>query len=110
MSMIHGYIFDVYPDYKNDVMVTWLKTKKGPVAIKQSYHPSFFVSAPKANLNILVQQLKQHPNVKNVEFTKKKTTLGSEKKKQVLKITPMNLSSFHDLTKQVDMWGRYHIY
>ncbi|RLF58892.1 MAG: hypothetical protein DRN27_04165 [Thermoplasmata archaeon] len=108
--MIHGYIFDVYPDYKNDVMVTWLKTKKGPVAIKQPYHPSFFVSAPNANLNILVQQLKQHPSVKHVEFTKEKTTLGSEKKKQVLKITPMNLSSFHDLTKQVDMWGRYHIY
>jgi hypothetical protein len=78
--MIKGYLVDVYPDYKHDVMVIWIKTKKNPIAIKQPYRPSFYVSASSSDLRRLELRLTEHPDVNHLNRTTKKTCLGSEKK------------------------------
>jgi DNA polymerase elongation subunit (family B) len=108
--MIRGFIFDVYPDYRKDVMVTWLLTKQGAVSIEEPYHPDFFVSASKSNLQDLVTYLQQLPDINHIQFKQKKTKLASDQTHHVLQITPSSLSHFHPLAKQIDRWGKYHIY
>ena len=108
--MITGFLVDVYPDYKHDTMRLWIKTKHKPVSIDYSYHPSFYISASSSDLQQLHAQLSQHPDVKQLHWTMEKTTLRSEEKRRVLEITPMHLSSFHQLAKQIDLWGDYHRY
>ena len=79
--MIHGFIFDVYPDYKKDVMIIWLLTKQGAVSIERSYHPDFFVSSSKSNLHHLTQYLQQQPNIEHIEFKQKKIHFINWRKK-----------------------------
>ena len=41
---MRGWIFDVYPDYKNNSMIIWLKTKSGVKRIEdKSFWPTFYV-------------------------------------------------------------------
>jgi len=108
--MISGFIFDVYPDYKKDVMVIWLLTEKGPRCIQRSYHPDFFVSSSKSNLERLIPYVKQLPTVAQINLTQRKTQLASEHHSHVLQITPASLSQFHAVAKQIDGWGKYHTY
>lgn len=108
--MVQGYIFDVYPDYQRDVMVTWLLTKNGAVSIKEVYHPSFYVYSSFSRLQNLSKHLRRLSQIHQVDFKKRKVMLGSDREKTVLEVTPSSLSFFHWLTKQIDSWGAYHIY
>jgi len=108
--MISGFLVDVYPDYKHDMMRLWIKTKHKTVPIDQSYQPTFYVSAAASDLKRLHRQLSQHPEVKHLRWTMEQTILGSMQKQKVLEVTPSRLSMFHQLAKQIDLWGGYHRY
>ena len=53
--------------------------------------------------------LKQLPNIQT-EFTKAKTTLGSDIKRLILKVTPEKLIDFHKTANMIDSWGKHHRY
>jgi len=107
--MLSGNILDVYPDYKNNVMITWLITEDKPVKIIDSYNPSFYVYSSKEELYNIASILRDK-QVKNLNFTNKKIILGSNKKKMVLEIIPKKLKLLRTLSKLVDSWGGYYRY
>ena len=108
--MSDGVIFDVYPDYRKDVMVIWLLTENGAKKREQVYHPSFYVSADSSEQRKIAQMLQELPQVKQVTCTKRRTKLGMKKKKLVLQVTPAKLQFFHHLARMIDSWGRFHRY
>ena len=108
--MSDGFIFDVYPDYRKDVMVIWRLTANGAKKREQMYHPSFYVSADSSEQKKIAQMLQELPQVKQVNLTRRKTQLGTEKEKLVLQVTPAKLQFFHHLARMVDSWGKFHRY
>lgn len=111
--MLKGNILDCYPDYKENVMVTWITDNGKPHKIKSFYQPSFFVYAKRDMLVNLLSILRDKPEVKNLDFCFKKINLGSDKKKLVLKVTPKKLCFFRKLAEKIDYWGgfcRYQLF
>lgn len=108
--MIEGNIIDVYPDYSNNVMVTWLMGKGTVRKIEDKYEPSFHVYANKKELYEMAEMLHGLPQLKQLNFTYEKINLGSEKKKLVLEVVPKTLSSLRKLAHMVDAWGGFHKY
>jgi len=108
--MLTGNILDVYPDYKNNVMVTWLIQKRKTVRIEEPYEPSFYVYSSPSELYTLASLLKALPEVQNITFTARKITLGSDKKTLVLEVTPKHLRSLGKLAYMIDAWGTFHKY
>ena len=108
--MQRGNILDTYVDDKNNVMVTWLIDRGIARRIEEPFFPSFYVHASQQSLFSLAAQLQDSPQVKALNFTKEKLTVGSEKKTLVLEVTPSTLSSFHRLAAQIDLQGNYREY
>ena len=108
--MIHGILFDVYPDYEKDKMITWLLTQQGPKMIQGSYHPCFYVQATTSELHLLASQLRIHPYVEDISFKNVKATLGSTETTMVLQVIPKKLIYFHRLARTIDAWGEFHRY
>lgn len=108
--MIDGILFDTYPDYKKDVMTTWILTEQGPRMIQEPYHPCFYVHAQTSELRGLASQLHIHPYVEDVTFTHVRTTLGSTEKTMVLQVIPKHLIHFHNLARIIDGWGEFYRY
>ena len=74
--MLKGNIIDVYPDNKKNVMVTWLTDKGKSIRIEDSYQPSLYVYSSREHLFNLASILRDIPEVKTLNFTEKKITLG----------------------------------
>ena len=108
--MMQGFVFDCYPDYQKNVMVTWLKTKNGSKKIETSYVPSFHVAGSKPNLEKLRKTLTKKDKVKQVTYTKQKTELGSHRSHLVLTVTPHQLRDIHSLAQNIQQWGQYQKY
>lgn len=108
--MLKGYILDVYPDYKRNMMVTWLINKGKATKVEESYEPVFYVYSSLGDLCKLAKFLNDLPQVKTVDFTCSKTALGSDKLDLVLKVVPKKLDSLSKLAAMVDSWGGFHDY
>lgn len=108
--MMQGFIFDCYPDYQKNVMVTWLKTKQGMKKIKIPYHPSFYVNGSAQDLKQLRKTLSNKDEVKHIEYTKQKTELGNTHPKLVLAVTPYKLKNISFLAQQIQKEGNYQRY
>ncbi|KYK30547.1 MAG: hypothetical protein AYK22_03490 [Thermoplasmatales archaeon SG8-52-3] len=108
--MLKGSIFDVYPDKKKNAMITWIVDNGKSVKIEEKYIPSFYVYAQREDLYTLVGLLRDLPQVENLNFTSKKTVLGSDKKRFVLEVFPKNIGLISKLSEIVDSWGGYHRY
>ena len=108
--MLKGTILDVYLDRKKNVMVAWLVDNGKPVKIEDNYTPSFYVYAQREELYTIVGLLRNLPQIGNLNFTSKKTVLGSNKKRFVLEIVPKNIGSISKLSEIVDSWGGYYRY
>ncbi len=105
--MLKGNILDCYPDYKKDVMVTWITNKGKAYKINDLYQPSFYVYAKRDELITLATILRDRADVKKLDFTFKKIVLGSNKKKFVLCVTPKKLEFFRKLAEKIDYWGGF---
>lgn len=108
--MMQGFIFDCYPDYQKNVMVTWLKTKQGIKKIEKSYHPSFYVKGPAQDLKELQKNLSNKEEVKHVAYTKQKTELGNTHPKLVLSVTSYKLKDISSLAQHIQKEGNYQRY
>jgi DNA polymerase elongation subunit (family B) len=91
-------------------MITWLANEKGPVKIKDSYKPSFYIHATPSDLQHVHAMLKQLPNIHQTQYSNAKITLGSDIKRLTLKVTPEKLIDFHKIANMVDTWGKHHKY
>ncbi|MBN2602726.1 MAG: hypothetical protein JXA91_01175 [Candidatus Thermoplasmatota archaeon] len=108
--MIEGNIIDVYPDYRNNVMVTWLIGKGKVRKIVDKYEPSFHIYSDKKELYQIAEMLHGFPQLKQLNFTYEKINLGSENKKLVLEVIPKTLKSLRKMAHMVDAWGGFHKY
>jgi DNA polymerase elongation subunit (family B) len=111
--MLSGNILDVYPVPENNTMVTWLLRKGSATRIEEPYEPCFYVHTPSQDISQLAKVLEPLPQVKQLQLTPGKLTLGSPSYTMVLKVVPHCLGSLHSLAKRIDSWGgfqRYHLF
>lgn len=108
--MQSGFILDSYVDAETNSMITWLIGNGKPKKIIDSFQPSFYVHASKQHLYNIAAYLQQIPQVKQLNFTKKKITLGSQKDSLVLEVTPKTITSLPNLAAMIDRWGNYQNY
>ena len=86
--MLSGNILDVYPDYKKNVMVTWLWHDGKTTRIEEPYHPCFYVYTQSKDISDLAKALDVLPQVKRLQLTPAKTVLGSPNHVMVLEVVP----------------------
>jgi DNA polymerase elongation subunit (family B) len=111
--MLSGNILDVYPDYENNVMVTWLLQNGKATRIEDAYEPSFYVHTPSKDISEIANTLEVLSQVKRLQLTPAKLVLGSPKHTMVLEVVPKTLNSLHSLATLVDSWGgfqKYHLF
>jgi len=108
--MLRGTVLDVHPDHRRNVMVTWLAAGGTALHIEDHYEPRFLVAAPPPDLYHIAARLQDHPEVKALDFTDGRLTLGAPERTPVLAVTPRTLQALHPLASLVDSWGRYHRY
>ena len=111
--MLSGNILDVYPVPENNTMVTWLLRNGNATRIEEPYEPCFYVHTPSQDISQLAKALEPLPQVKQLQLTPGKLTLGSPRYTMVLKVVPQCLGSLHSLAKRIDSWGgfqRYHLF
>src|SRR4030042_4812843 len=108
--MLSGSIIDVYPDNHNNLMVTWLVDTGKAVRIEDVYKPSFFVYSKAEDLYNLASMLRDLPDIENLNFTREKIVIGSDKKKLVLEVLPKKISLISRLAGMIDSWGGFYRY
>jgi DNA polymerase elongation subunit (family B) len=106
--MLNGTILDVYPDYEKNVMVTWLLQDGKATRVEEPYDPCFYVYTPSSDLSQVAKALEQIPQVKRLQLTPAKLTLGSSQHTMVLEVVPKNLTALHPLADLIDSWGGFH--
>ena len=91
---MRGWIIDAYPDYRNNAMVLWLKTKKGvEKVVDERFQPKFYAHHPShAELKGLAKDLEILDAVAKTEMVEKKIDIRSGAAEKVLAVTPRNYS------------------
>ncbi len=108
--MLNGTILDVYPDPETSTMVTWLLDEGKATRVEEPYEPCFYVHSPAQDISRLAKTLEPLPQVKRLQLTAAKLTLGSSKHTIVLEVTPKTLHDLHALANLVDSWGGFQKY
>jgi len=108
--MLSGNILDVYPDYEKNVMVTWLLQDGKPTRVEEPYDPCFYVHTPSSDLSQVSKAVEQLPQVKRLQLTPAKLTLGSPRHTMVLEVVPKHLNALYPLADLIDSWGGFHRY
>jgi DNA polymerase elongation subunit (family B) len=108
--MWSGSILDTYPDLDRSVMITWLVDQEKRRRIEEPYDPCFYVHAPSRDIGELARTLEELPQVKRLQFTAAKLSLGSPTHTMVLEVTPKSLRALRPLATLVDSWGGFHAY
>jgi DNA polymerase elongation subunit (family B) len=91
-------------------MVTWLLQHGTATRVEASYDPCFYVHAPSQDLSQITKTLEQLPQVKRLQLTPAKLTLGSPQHTMVLEVVPNHLNALHPLADLIDSWGGFHRY
>ncbi len=109
---MRGWIFDVYPDYRKNVMALWIKTGSGVTKIEDaSFRPVFYVYHPSyEELRTLARDLRILDSVAETRMVKKKIDIRSTKPKTVLEVRPRDYSDLKKCAHIVDSRGGYYEY
>ncbi len=109
---MRGWIIDAYPDYRNNTMVLWLKTKKGvEKVVDERFQPKFYVHHPShAELKGLAKDLEILDAVAKTEMVEKKIDIRSGAAEKILAVTPRNYSDLKGCARIIDSRGGYHDY
>lgn len=91
-------------------MVTWLLQNSKATRVEEPYDPCFYVHAPSSDISQATKALEQIPQVKRLQLTPAKLTLGSSQLTMVLEVVPKNLNALHTLADLIDSWGGFHRY
>ncbi len=108
--MLSGSILDVYPDKHKNVMVTWLADDGRAERIEDVYKPSFFVHSKTEDLYNLASMLRDLHDVENLNFTREKLFIGSDKKRFVLEVLPKKIGLINRVAGIIDSWGGFYRY
>jgi hypothetical protein len=109
---MRGWIFDVYPDYKNDLLALWIKTGSGVAKIEdRSFCPTFYVHHPSyEELRRLAKDLMILDSVSETRIIKKKIDIRSTRPHRVLEVRPKGYSDLKKCAHVVDSRGGYYEY
>jgi DNA polymerase elongation subunit (family B) len=104
---MRGWIFDTYPDYQKDHMVSWIKTEDGiEKLVDRKFLPTFYVHGSRKNLLNLADVVSTH-KLRDLSFERKKIKLGYDGKFEVLAVTPYRYKDVKLLAKMIDAQGGY---
>ncbi len=104
---MRGWIFDTYPDYQKDHMVSWIKTEHGiEKLVDRKFLPTFYVYGSRKNLLNLADVVSTH-KLRDLSFERKKIKLGYDGKFEVLSVTPYRYKDVKLLAKMIDAQGGY---
>ncbi len=104
---MRGWIFDTYPDYQKDHMVSWIKTEDGiEKLVDRKFLPTFYVYGSRKNLLNLADVVSTH-KLRDLSFERKKIKLGYDGKFEVLAVTPYRYKDVKLLAKMIDAQGGY---
>ncbi|TFG67102.1 MAG: hypothetical protein E4H25_07925, partial [Methanomassiliicoccus sp.] len=107
---MRGWLLDIYPDYKDNSIVYWIKTRKGAHKIvERSFVPKIFAHSSRDDMDELEKALPILDAVLNVEREMKSTWLG-EKPREVLGIGIRKFSRIEDVAHTIDNRGKYKRY
>lgn len=107
-----GWLIDVYPDYQENSMVLWIKSKgTARKLVDKGYCPNFYVHhASRDELSSLAKDLALLDDVAKTEFVYKKIDIRSKKAKRVLSVTPRTYSGLRGIARIIDSRGGYYDY
>ncbi len=107
---MRGWLLDIYPDYANNSIVYWVRTRKGPQKlVDRSFVPTMFVHSSDDKLDDLEKALPILDAVGSVERVMKRTWLG-EKEREVLQVDIRDYRKVEDVAHTIDNRGRYRDY
>jgi DNA polymerase elongation subunit (family B) len=102
-----GWLLDIYPDYKENQIVYWIRSRRGPIRIvDRSFLPKIYVYAAQDKMDELERALPILDAVKSVEREQKRTWLG-EKEREVLGVTIGEYSKVEEVAHTIDNRGKY---
>ncbi|MDP7265858.1 MAG: DNA polymerase domain-containing protein [Candidatus Thermoplasmatota archaeon] len=104
---VEGWIFDVYPDYRQNLMVTWLLTERGAVRREEDFTPRIYVGGSIPELKKIRDELDRNQAIKHLEVIEKLTDLRDRVPKKVLEIGFNSYRSMGSVARQIDARGRY---
>jgi hypothetical protein len=107
MMTTEGYLLDVYPDYENNMITSWIKTGKGSTRVSEKYYPRFYVYSDYRRLKELTESLKFLSSIENLEFKYQRADLVDPKLYKVLEITMNDYRELQDIANMIDKKGKY---
>ena len=107
---MEGWIFDVYPDYRQNVMVTWLLTEKGAVRREEDFTPCIYASGSIPELKKIQDELGRNHAVKHLKVIEKLTDIRDHDPRKVLEIGFRSYRSIGSVARQIDARGRHRDY
>ncbi len=107
---MEGWIFDIYPDYRQNVMVTWLLTERGAVRREEDFTPCIYASGSIPELKKIRDELGCNHAVKHLEIIEKLTDLRDHDPRKVLEIGFSSYRSLGSVARQIDARGRHRDY
>ena len=107
---MRGWLLDIYPDYKDNSIVYWIKTRKGAHKIvERSFVPKIFAHSSRDDMDELEKALPILDAVANVQREMKSIWLGEESR-EVLGIGIRKFSRVEDVAHTIDNRGKYNKY
>lgn len=109
---MRGWLLDVHLDEKENAMALWIKGKNGTKKfLDRDFHPAFYVQHKQpGKLKELAKELDGMRAIKNMEVQLQRIDLGSDKKCEVLAVTPEKLSRMRQIARLIDGKGDYYHY
>lgn len=105
--MKRGWIFDVHPDYENNLMVLWIKTNNGIERLTDEFYPTFYVHGNSGELEDLRKRLEILSSIKDMRFEDRKIQLGKQRETRVLSVTMAKYGELNNTARLIDASGKY---
>ena len=107
---MRGWLIDIYPEYKTNSIVYWVKTRRGAQRIvDRTFLPQIFAHSSPEKLDELEKALPILDAVKSTERVMRRTWLG-EKEREVLAITIGDYAKVEEVAHTIDNRGKYKDY
>jgi DNA polymerase elongation subunit (family B) len=111
---MRGWIIDVYPDYRLNKMVVWLKKEdRRVVKLTDSFTPAFYATAKGDGFDGLMQNLAFSPSICRASYESAQRFIDGNIPQRLLKIEVPRYSHLSKLAESINKEGgfsRYHLY
>ncbi len=111
---MRGWIIDAYPDYGNNEMTVWLKTRRGKVLrLRDAYTPAFYAATARENLGSLLQELRNSSLLREALPENGKRLLSGAQEENLLRVVARGYADIEKLAYRVAVRGelsRYRLY